>query len=218
MKNYQWGQATNFDKKKSALESSRLLLFVKICSLTPLVFLLLMSFVVAEVPSTSDTNRPADLWKLSLGNKPRPKNARTIIDAEDGAWFDDLSNTVEFTGKVIVHDPQFTMSCDKLRVVMNKNRQGLQQVLASGKVTIEQENINEQGAPVKSTAKAGEVLYEPLTGDMTLKKWPQVQQGINYQVATEEGTIMILNSKGTSRTIGGSRTMVMDSSGKEIVP
>ena len=191
---------------------------MKICSLTPLVFLLLMSLALAEVPSASDTNRPVDPWKLSLGNKPRPKNARTIVDAEDGAWFDDLANTIEFTGKVVVRDPQFTMSCDKLHVVMNKNRQGLQQVLATGHVIIEQENINEQGASVKSTAKGEEVFYEPLTGDMRLKGWPQIQQGVNYQVATEEGTIMILNNKGTSRTIGRSRTMVMDSSGKEIAP
>ena len=195
-----------------------MLFFVKICSLTPIAFLLMMGVAFAEVPATGDTNRPADPWKLSLANKPRPKNARTIIDSEDGAWFDDLANTIEFTGKVVVNDSQFTLHCDKLHVVMNKNRQGLQQVVATGNVIIEQDSVNDEGKPVKSTAKAVEAIYDPLSGDMTLKGSPQIQQGVNYQVATEEGTIMILNSKGSSRTIGGSRTMVMDPSGKAIAP
>jgi hypothetical protein len=156
------------------------------------------------------TSQPNNLLKLGIGNKPRPKNARTIIDAEEGAWFDDLTNTIEFNGRVVVHDPQFTLYCDKLHVVMNKNRQGLQQVIATGNVFIEQENTNDQGEVIKSMARAGEALYEPLTGDMTLKIWPQIQQGRSYQVGTEEGTVMILNNKGTSRTLGKSRAMVVD--------
>jgi len=151
-----------------------------------------------------------DPLKLGIGSKPRPKNARTIIDAEDGAWFDDSTNTIEFNGQVVVHDPQFTLYCDQLHVVMNKNRQGLQQVVATGNVFIEQENTNDQGEVIKSVARAGEAVYEPLTGDMTLKIGPQIQQGRSYQVGTEEGTVMILNNKGTSRTIGKSRAMVVE--------
>lgn len=153
---------------------------------------------------------PSDPLKLGIGSKPRPKNARTIIDAEEGAWFDDLTNTIEFNGHVVVHDPQFILYCDKLHVVMNKNRQGLQQVIATGNVIIEQENTNDQGEAIKSVARAGKALYDPATGDMTLKIGPQIQQGRSYQVATEEGTVMILNNKGTSRTIGKSRAMVVD--------
>ena len=163
-----------------------------------------------DMNARAKTNQAANPWKLSLGSAPRPKNARTLIDAEEGAMFDDASNTMEFTGKVVVHDPQFTLFCDKLHIVMNKNRQGLKLVTATGNVVVEQENINEQGAPVKSTGKGGEAIYEPETGDVTLKIWPQMQQGLNYQVATEEGTVMILNNKGTSRTIGQSRAMLID--------
>lgn len=177
-----------------------------------LSLLLLISWHAAsEAQSANDTaTHPVDPWKLSMGNKARPKNARTIIDAEEGAWFDDLTNTIEFNGSVVVHDPQFTLFCDKLHVVMNKNRQGLQQVIAIGNVLIEQENTNDQGEIIKSVARAGEAIYEPATGEMTLKIWPQVQQGQSYQVGTEEGTVMILNNKGTSRTIGKSRAMVID--------
>ncbi len=152
-----------------------------------------------------------DPWKLSLGaSKPRPKNARTIIDNKDGASFDDASNSLEFKGNVVVRDPQFTLFCDKLHVVMNPNRQGLQKIIATGSVVIQQDNTNDQGETIKTIVHAGEALYEPATGDMTLTYWPQVQQGVNCQVATEQGTIMILNNKGTSRTLGQSRIMVVD--------
>jgi len=43
-----------------------------------------------------------------------------------------------------------------------------------------------------------------------MEDWPQIQQGINNQVATQQTTVMILNPKGHSRTIGGSRTMIVD--------
>ncbi|MFZ4115721.1 MAG: LptA/OstA family protein [Chthoniobacterales bacterium] len=169
------------------------------------------SWSMAQIAPETNPH-PTDPWKLGIGGKPRPKNARTIIDAEEGAWFDDPTNTIEYSGRVAVHDPQFTLFCDKLHVVMNKNRQGLQQVIATGNVLIEQENTNDQGEVIKSIARAGEAIYEPETGDMTLKIWPQIQQGRSYQVGTEEGTIMILNNKGTSRTLGKSRATVIEPS------
>lgn len=65
-------------------------------------------------------------------------------------------------------------------------------------------------------------IYEPATGDITLKalpqsspeQWPQVRQGKNFQVATEAGTVMVLNSKGTFRTKGQTRTMILDAGEK----
>lgn len=180
-----------------------------------LFFLIVMIGIVAayaEPTAVQPESKPtSDPWKLSLGaSKPRPKNARTIIDNDGGAWFDDASNSLEFNGNVVVRDPQFTLFCDKLHVVMNSNRQGLQKIIATGHVIIQQDNTNDQGDVIKTIARAGEAVYEPATGDMTLRYWPEVQQGVNCQVATEEGTIMILNSKGTSRTIGQSRIMVVD--------
>ena len=177
--------------------------------------LLIATSSLAQVAPVSLAPPSSDPWKLSFGNKPRPQNARTIINAEDGAWFDDVSNTIEFNGKVIVRDPQFTLTCDRLNVVLNKNRQGLKLVTATGNVVINQENTNAQGEKSKSTGKAGIAVYDPSTGDITLKSWPQVQQGVNYQVATEEGTIMILNNKGTFHTIGQTRTMIIEPGEKE---
>lgn len=178
---------------------------------------------VTAAPTSAPTSAPSSPWNFNFGKQPRPQDARTVIDAQDGAWFDDGSNTVEFFGKVVVHDPQFTLTCDRLNVVMNKNRQGLQLVTATGNVNIEQQGTNDSGEKVMSVGKAGMAIYEPATGDITLKalpkslpeQWPQVRQGKNFQVATEEGTVMILNNKGTFRTKGQTRTMILDVGQKE---
>ena len=75
---------------------------------------------------------------------------------------------------------------------------------------ITQEKKNDRGDLVKSVGKCGKATYDATTGDVTMEDWPQIQQGINNQVASQESTVMILNAKGRSRTIGGSRTMIVD--------
>ena len=154
----------------------------------------------------------------SAGTEERPKNARTIIESDDGANFENASNSADFTGNVVVHDPQFDLKCDRLHVVLRPDRKGLAQVVASGTVTITQEKKNDRGDLVKSVGKCGKATYNPATGDMTLEDWPQIQQGINNQVATQQSTIMILNAKGRSRTIGSSRTMIVDQGEKSVTP
>ncbi|MBX9742007.1 MAG: LptA/OstA family protein [Chthoniobacterales bacterium] len=173
-------------------------------------FLTSSPLVRGETDSAVSVSSP-DPWKLSVGSsKPRPKNARTIIDNDDGAWFDDATSSLEFKGNVVVRDPQFQLFCDRLYVVMNPNRKGLQKIVAIGHAIIEQDNINDQGELIKTIARAGEATYEPATGNMTLKQQPEIQQGMNCQVATEEKTIMILNKKGTSQTVGKSQIIVVD--------
>jgi len=152
------------------------------------------------------------------GAGERPKNARTLIDSDNGAMFDNASNSAEFLGNVVVKDPQFDLTCDKLHVTLRPDRKGLQQVIASGHVVITQQKKNDRGDLVKSVGKCGKATYDPSTGDVTLEEWPQVQQGINNQIATQVNTVMILNAKGHSRTIGSSRTMIVDQGEKSITP
>jgi lipopolysaccharide transport protein LptA len=152
------------------------------------------------------------------GSDERPKDGRTIIESENGASFDNGSNIAEFVGHVAVHDPQFELRCDKLHVVMRPDRKGVKLVIASGNVVVTQEKKNDRGDLVKSVGKCGKATYDPLTGDVTLEEWPQVQQGINNQIATDPATVMILNAKGRSRTIGASRTMIVDQGQKAVTP
>lgn len=154
----------------------------------------------------------------SSASGERPKNARTIIESDDGATFENASNSAEFIGHVVVRDPQFDITCDKLHVVLRPDRKGLLKVIASGNVIITQEKQNDRGDVIKSIGKCGKVTYDPTTGDATLEDWPQVQQGINNQISTQQSTVMILNAKGRSRTIGSSRTMIVDQGTKALTP
>jgi lipopolysaccharide transport protein LptA len=155
-----------------------------------------------------------DVGPVSMaGNVERPKNARTVIESDDGATFENASNTADFTGHVKVQDPQFDLSCDKLHVIMRPDRKGLEKVIATGSVVIVQQKKNDRGDLVKSIGKCGKATYDALTGDVTMEDWPQIQQGINNQLATQKSTVMILNAKGKSRTIGSQRTMIVDQGG-----
>ena len=151
------------------------------------------------------------------GNVDRPRNARTVIESDDGATFENTSNSADFTGHVVVKDSQFDLTCDKLHVILRADRKGLEKVVATGNVVIIQERKNDRGDLVKSIGKCGKATYDAATGDVTMEEWPQIQQGINNQVATQQNTVMILNAKGRSRTIGGQRTMIVDQGGDHSV-
>ena len=152
------------------------------------------------------------------GTGERPKNSRTEIQSDDGASFDNASNSAEFNGPGVVHDPQFTLTCNKLFVVLRPDRKGLQKVIATGNVVIVQEKQNDRGDIVKSVGKSGKATYDVASGDVSLEEWPQIQQGINNQVAVAKETVMILNAKGRLRTIGPSRTQIVDQGAKSITP
>ena len=154
----------------------------------------------------------------TVGNQERPRGGRTVIESDDGATFDNVTSSADFIGHVVVRDPQFDLTCERLHVVLRPDRKGLQKVVASGSVVIVQEKRNDRGDLVKSVGKCGKATYDTASGDVTLEEWPQVQQGINNQVATQQNTVMILNAKGRSRTIGPSRTMIVDQGEKAVTP
>lgn len=160
--------------------------------------------------SPSGSEKPKNPLGFGFLEKDRPKNAETEITAEQEATFDSGNNIAEFVGKVVVKDPQFSLFCDRLRVTLNKDRKGMELTEAFGNVIIIQENTNARGEKTKSIGRADKVTYEPATGNITLMVWPRIQQGVHNHIATEEGTIMILNREGRLNTTGGSRTMIVD--------
>jgi lipopolysaccharide transport protein LptA len=154
-----------------------------------------------------DQNSP---FGMNILSKDRPKGAKTEITATKQATFDNASSVAEFEGKVVVKDPQFTLFCDKLRVSLSETRKGIKVAEATGTVVIVQENTDGDGKKIKSIGRAGKAVFEPDTGKVTLTIWPQVQHGINNQVATEESTVMVLQRSGKSETKGGSKTVIVD--------
>jgi hypothetical protein len=111
-----------------------------------------------------------------------------------------------------VRDSQFTLTSDRLKVTLSKDRKGIAVAEAHGNVIIVQEKSDPQSIVQQAIGRAGEMTYKPDTGEVTLRDWPSIQQGINNQVATEQSTVMILKGTGQSRTIGGSKTLITDTS------
>jgi lipopolysaccharide transport protein LptA len=140
----------------------------------------------------------------------RPSGAKTEITATRESSFDSEKNIAEFTGRVVVRDPQFTLTCDRLKVTLAQDRKGIAVAEAQGNVIIVQEKSDPKSTAQHAIGRAGEVTYKPDSGEVVLRDWPSIQQGINNQVATEQSTVMILRSSGQSRTIGGSKTMITD--------
>jgi len=88
---------------------------------------------------------------------------------------------------------------------------GLERAIAEGHVVITQDKPAEDGGePKHYVGKANKADYDSSTGDIILTGWPQIQQGINTQAATEEGTIMVLNRDGRLKTTGGCHTIIQD--------
>lgn len=160
-----------------------------------------------QAPSMEASNGRQPGFFNALGSE-RPAGAQTEITANKEASFDSESNVAEFVGRVVVKDPQFTLNCDRLKVILSKDRKGIDTAEATGNVIIVQEKTD--ATSPKAIGRAGEVTYKPAAGEVVLRGWPSIQQGINNQVATEASTVMVLRSNGQSRTIGGSKTVIAD--------
>lgn len=163
-------------------------------------------------PAQTPEATPARKDPLGLGglSGDRPPNARTEITAQKEATFDDAGNRAIFTGDVRVNDPQFTLTADKLTVILTKDRSGIAKAEAEGNVVIVQQTAGD--AETGAIGRARRAIYEPASGDVTLIGWPEIQQGINRHVATEAGTRMVLNRDGRAKTFGASRTVITDTS------
>ena len=78
------------------------------------------------------------------------------------------ATTADFTGQVVVHDPQFDLNCDKLHVVLRPDGRVLAQVIATGTVIITQEKKNDHGDIVKSIGNAGR---QPTIRPLAMSPW-----------------------------------------------
>ena len=65
---------------------------------------------------------------------------------------------------------------------------------------------------VLDTGRAQKAIYNAKQDAVTLFGWPQVTQGVNTHISTEEGTRMILYRDGRLQTFGPSRTVIEDKS------
>lgn len=173
----------------------------------------------------------------------RERKAPTEITATREASFDEKSRKAVFIGDVRVNDPQFNLVCDKLTAFLKKSTGGsaakespapdasakpaagpddgggLEKAIAEGHVVITQDKPNPDGGePTHYVGRGDQVEYDAKSGDVTLSGWPQVQSGINNQVATAQSTIMILNRDGRMKTIGPSKTVIQEEKDRKKTP
>lgn len=91
----------------------------------------------------------------------------------------------------------------------NSPASGLERAIAEGHVIITQDRVDEKtGEVTHYVGRAAKAEYNAVAGEMTLSGWPQIEQGYNTQVATEEGTVMIMDREGHLRTKGPSMTVI----------
>lgn len=187
---------------------------------TLLAAMLLVALPVSAADRDEGTLAPASGKAGALGMfspiaSERPAGALTEISAKKEASFDAEKNIAEFSGSVVVRDPQFTLRCETLTVRLREDRKGIDTAEAKGNVVIVQEKSDPESKEERAVGRAGHVVYKPSTGEVVLRDWPSIRQGINNQVATEASTVMTLRADGQSRTTGGSKTVISDSATRQ---
>ncbi len=168
----------------------------------------------------------------------KSKGSTEIVALE--ATFDQKAHLAVFTGEVVVTDPAFIVQADKLTAYLKHDDKpapelaparlraapdpkpdakpskggGLEKAIAEadpGKVvTVIQEKNEADGTMSRSIGHGKKVVFDSITGDITLTGRPDVQQGINTCIATDESTIMILNRDGHMRVTGPHKTVIKD--------
>ncbi len=68
-------------------------------------------------------------------------------------------------------------------------------------------NVQKRGADGRlKVGIAKHIIFDSKTGEITLKEWPQVQDGPNLIIATEESTVMVIDQNNHFRSYGGKTT------------
>lgn len=191
----------------------------KLTTVVSLTFLVFALSATAQQPEGAMTQGEPSSSKgrgfFNTMGTDRPSGAQTEITAAQESSFDSEKNIAEFAGRVKVRDPQFTLTCDKLKVTLSPSRKGIALAEARGNVVIVQEKADPKSDTPKAIGRAGEVTYKPDSGEVVMRDWPSIQQGINNQVATEQSTVMFLRPSGQSHTVGGSKTVITDTGKKQ---
>jgi lipopolysaccharide export system protein LptA len=183
-------------------------------------------------------DRPSGSGKKEKSGEKKSKGPTEITALE--ATFDQKANLAVFIGDVVVKDPEFNVTCDKLTAHLKhedkakaggaaapktptpppdaaapkKKGGGLEKAVAEStserRVVITQDKQEADGSKTLSVGRADKATYDAVTGDIVLSGTPEVTQGINRVLATDPGTVMTLNRDGRMRANGATRTTIVD--------
>ena len=163
----------------------------------------------------------------------RPKGP-TEITARD-AMFDNRIHQAIFNTEVLVRDPEFGLSCDRLTVYLKKppvkatdkpepkekppgqQASGIEKAIAEGSVVITQDKPDADGKLQRYMGKGKRAVFDNVTGTLTLYGWPQIAQSIGGSVSKqiisrEESCVITLNRAGKIEVKGYHTSTLQDAS------
>ena len=167
----------------------------------------------------------------------RPKGPTEITSRE--AIFDNRNHLATFSTEVLLRDPEFGLSSDRLTVYLKKppvqgaekpaekpeakgkssgdSSSGIEKAIAEGHVIITQDKLDADGKPQRYTAKAERAVFDNTTGMLKLYGWPEIAQSIGgnlskQTVAKERSTVITLDRAGKILVDGFSTSRLMDAS------
>lgn len=163
----------------------------------------------------------------------RPKGPTEITSRE--AMFDNRSHLATFNTEVVLHDPEFGLSSDRLTVYLKKPlvpgavnpnpkpkaggepSSGIEKAVAEGHVIITQDKADAAGKMQRYTAKAERAVFDNTTGTLKLYGWPEISESMGgnltkQTVAREKNTIITLDRVGKLSVDGYSTSRILDAS------
>jgi lipopolysaccharide export system protein LptA len=204
--------------------------------------------------TAADASTVAEPKKEEQSEKPVPTRGptETEITAKE-ATFDQRNHQAVFLQEVVVINPEFRLTSDKLTAYLRRETPnpnaaaagtstakpatpkpatpsaarpgasegsgkaskggayktgGLEKAIAEGNVVITQDKTDAQGNVTRNLGHARRAVYESATGDITLTGRPDVAQGMNVCVATDESTVITLNRDGHMKVSGPHKTII----------
>jgi lipopolysaccharide export system protein LptA len=159
----------------------------------------LCSFALAAGLSALAGSALAQEARIAFGDLAQDTTLPVNVTAETFA-VNNADGTAVFTGNVIVTQGEMTLSAAEVRVTYNQDRTAIDQLVASGGVTI----VN-----LADTAKARDAIYTidsgliVLTEDVILTQGPTAMAGQKLTVNLKDGTGLMEGGVTTTFVPGG---------------
>ena len=194
-----------------------------------------------DISGLDGASAPALPLPTAPAAKPekRPKGPTEITSRE--ATFDNRNHLATFTTEVLLTDPEFGLSSDRLTVYMKKPpvagsekpapkpkagekekppgepSSGIEKAIAEGHVIITQDKAEPGKKPQRYTAKAKRAVFDNTTGTLKLYGWPEISESIGgnltkQTIAREESCVITLDRAGVLDVKGYSTSRILDAS------
>ena len=144
----------------------------------------------------------------------------TEITARE-ATFDNRTHEASFSGEVVVKDPEFGLSCERLSVYLKKPAEpapagaaanpkpqngadggsGIDKAIAEVDVVITMDKLDAAGKPQRYIGRGKKAIFDNTSGVLTLSGWPQIAESLNGSLSKqilsrEEGCVIVIDRAG----------------------